>query len=82
MKRRVPRGSTIQYCRVYYVGEDKGWNYIVFEYIEGVNVRDLVEHNGPLALEDAIKYTLQMAERWSTHRNATSTHRDIKPSIS
>src|SRR5574340_1568178 len=28
-------------ARVYYVGEDKGWNYIVFEYIEGVNVRDL-----------------------------------------
>ena len=26
-------------ARVYYVGEDKGWHYIVFEYIDGVNVR-------------------------------------------
>ena len=67
-------------ARVYYVGEDKGWNYIVFEYIEGVNVRDLVEHNGPLSLEDAIKYTLQMAEALDHASQRDVTHRDIKPS--
>ena len=67
-------------ARVYYVGEDKGWNYIVFEYIEGVNVRDLVEHNGPLSLEDAIKYTLQMAEALEHASQRDVTHRDIKPS--
>ena len=67
-------------ARVYYVGEDKGWNYIVFEYIEGVNVRDLVEHNGPLALEDAISYTLQIAEALEHASQREVTHRDIKPS--
>ncbi|MHB9081684.1 MAG: protein kinase domain-containing protein, partial [Pirellulaceae bacterium] len=67
-------------ARVYYVGEDKGWNYIVFEYIEGVNVRDLVEHNGPLSLEDSIKYTLQMAEALEHAAQRDVTHRDIKPS--
>ena len=30
-------------ARVYYVGEAERWNYIVFEYIEGVNIRDLVD---------------------------------------
>ncbi len=67
-------------ARVYYVGEDKGWNYIVFEYIEGVNVRDLVEHNGPLSLEDAIRYTLQMAEALDHASQRDVIHRDIKPS--
>src|SRR5262249_26499527 len=30
-------------ARVYYVGEDHGWNFIVFEFIEGTNLRDEVE---------------------------------------
>ena len=30
-------------ARVHYVGEDRGVHYIVFEFIEGVNIRDLVE---------------------------------------
>ncbi len=34
--------------RVYYVGEDQGWNYIVFEFIDGINIRDLVERQGAL----------------------------------
>ena len=34
--------------RVHYVGEDHGWHYIVFEFIEGVNLRDLVDRDGPL----------------------------------
>jgi len=67
-------------ARVYYVGEDQGWNYIVFEYIEGVNVRDLVEHNGPLSLEDAIRYTLQIAEALDHASQRDVIHRDIKPS--
>ena len=43
-------------------GEDRGLHYIVFEFVEGVNVRLLVEQKGPLPLADAISYTLQMAE--------------------
>src|SRR5690606_10691390 len=35
-------------ARVFYVGEDRGVHYIVFEFIEGVNIRDLVEQQGPL----------------------------------
>ena len=67
-------------ARVYFVGEDKGWNYIVFEYIEGLNVRDLVDHNGPLPLEDAIRYTLQIAEALEHASQRDVIHRDIKPS--
>ena len=67
-------------ARVYYVGEDRGLNYIVFEFIEGVNVRDLVESKGPLRLAEAVSYTLQVADALAhaAHRNVV--HRDIKPS--
>jgi serine/threonine protein kinase len=67
-------------ARVYYVGEDKGWNYIVFEFIEGANVRELVEQRGPLPLEEAISFTMQVAEALEHAFRRDVVHRDIKPS--
>ena len=49
-------------ARVYYVGESQQWNYIVFEFIDGVNIRDLVDMEGPLSVDDAVYYTRQVAE--------------------
>ena len=67
-------------ARVYYVGEDRGLNYIVFEFIEGVNVRDLVESKGPLSLADAVSYALQVADALAHAAQRNVVHRDIKPS--
>ncbi len=67
-------------ARVYYVGEDKGLNYIVFEFIEGVNLRESVEKRGPLPLAEAISYTLQIAEALAHACSRNVVHRDIKPS--
>ena len=67
-------------ARVHYVGEDSGWNFIVFEYIEGTNLRDLVEERGPLPLEEALQYTLQVAEALAHSSSRDVVHRDIKPS--
>ncbi len=67
-------------ARVHYVGEDRGVHYIVFEFIEGVNLRDLVEQNGPLPLEQAISYTYQIAQALDHASQRSVIHRDIKPS--
>jgi serine/threonine-protein kinase len=67
-------------ARVYYVGEDRGWNFIVFEFIEGTNLREVVEQHGPLDLEDALLYTLQVAEALDHSSSRDVVHRDIKPS--
>ena len=67
-------------ARVYYVGEDRGLHYIVFEFIEGVNVRDLVESKGPLPLAEAVSYTLQVADALAHAAERNVVHRDIKPS--
>ena len=67
-------------ARVFYVGEDRGVHYIVFEFIEGVNLRDLVEHHGPLPLDQALSYTYQIALALDHASQRSVIHRDIKPS--
>jgi len=67
-------------ARVFYVGEDSGWNYIVFEFIEGINIRDMVQQTGPLPLSQAVSFTLQVAEALSHAARRDVVHRDIKPS--
>jgi Serine/threonine protein kinase len=67
-------------ARVHYVGEDHGWNFIVFEFIEGVNLRDMVARNGPLPLADALYFTLKVAEALEHSSARDVVHRDIKPS--
>ncbi|MEE2990764.1 MAG: serine/threonine-protein kinase [Planctomycetota bacterium] len=67
-------------ARVYYVGEDDGWHFIVFEFIEGVNIRDLVHHKGPLGLDEALSYVVQIADALEHAHQRDVIHRDIKPS--
>ena len=67
-------------ARVHYVGEDRGIHFIVFEFVEGVNIRDLVEQNGPLSLAKAVSYTLQIARALAHAAGREVVHRDIKPS--
>ncbi len=66
--------------RVHYVGEDRGWHYIVFEFIEGENLRDVVIRKGPLPLTEALSYTLQVADALAHASRRDVVHRDIKPS--
>jgi eukaryotic-like serine/threonine-protein kinase len=67
-------------ARVYYIGEDKGWNFIVFEFIEGMNLRDRVESQGQLSFDAALGFTLQIAEALDHAQARDVVHRDIKPS--
>lgn len=66
--------------QVYHAGEDRGVAYIVFEFIEGMNVRTLVEKRGVLPLHEAIYYTYQVAEALAHAFAHHVVHRDIKPS--
>ncbi len=66
--------------RVHYVGIDRGWNYIVFEFIEGTNLRDLVDDQGPLSIAETINYLSQLTEALAHASQREVVHRDIKPS--
>jgi len=67
-------------ARVHYVGRDRGLPYIVFEYIEGRNLRDLIGHRGPLPPGEALSYAYQIAHALSHACDRDVVHRDIKPS--
>jgi serine/threonine-protein kinase len=67
-------------ARVYYVGEDRGIPFIVFEFIEGVNIRDLVAKRGPLPLGETVSYMLQVTAGLAHAASRNVVHRDIKPS--
>lgn len=67
-------------ARVFYVGHSKGLHYIVFEFIDGENLRDLVERRGALPIPEALSYTLQIAEALAHAASRDVVHRDIKPS--
>ncbi len=67
-------------ARVYYVGETEQWSYIVFEFVEGTNLRELVLRNGLLSIDDAVCLTRQVAEALQHAYERKVVHRDIKPS--
>ena len=67
-------------ARIFFIGEDKGVHFIVFEYVDGTNLRDLIQFHGKLKSGDAINYTLQIAIALTQTAAASVIHRDIKPS--
>ncbi|MCC7423988.1 MAG: protein kinase [Planctomycetaceae bacterium] len=67
-------------ARVFHVGQDRGIHFIAFEYVAGVNLRDLIRANGRLDPGEAVSYTLQIASALRHTNAAGVVHRDIKPS--
>ncbi|KAA5546090.1 serine/threonine protein kinase [Roseiconus nitratireducens] len=67
-------------ARIFDAGSHGDWHYIVFEYIQGTNLRDLIQSQGPLTLDDAVFYTAQVAEAIDHASQRGIVHRDIKPS--
>jgi serine/threonine-protein kinase len=60
-------------------GESDGQQYIVFEYIDGESLKQLVDRNGPLPGRRAIELTLQVADALAFAHQAGLVHRDVKP---
>lgn len=67
-------------ARVFDVGSQGDWHYIVFEYISGINVRDLVSRQGVLSVDEAVFYSCQLAEALQHASDRGIVHRDVKPS--
>jgi predicted Ser/Thr protein kinase len=59
-------------------GEQDGRQFIVFEYVDGPNLKDLTR-DGPLETREAIELTLQVARALSFAHERGLVHRDVKP---
>jgi hypothetical protein len=66
--------------RVHAVGSEDGWHFIVFEYIEGTNLRDVVREDGPFGVGRTLNVAIQIADALEHAADRDVVHRDIKPS--
>lgn len=64
---------------VFDVGHDDGISYIVMEYVEGINLKELIKKEGALEESRAINIVKQIALALSEAHNKKIIHRDIKP---
>jgi formylglycine-generating enzyme required for sulfatase activity len=60
-------------------GEDGGRDFLVMEYVPGVNLADHVRGHGPLSVSRALNLTLQAARGLEQAHAAGVVHRDVKP---
>jgi serine/threonine protein kinase len=59
-------------------GEEEGRQYIVFEYVEGENLKALVS-GGALPLDEALHFGLQIGHALDFAHKRGLVHRDVKP---
>ena len=60
-------------------GEHEGRQFIVFEYVDGENLKQLVTREGPLPAKQVIELGLQVASALASAHDRGVVHRDVKP---
>ncbi len=67
--------------KIYDVGEDRGYHYMVLELLRGKNLLEIIEagEGGRLPVEEALHYTKQAAKGLGAAHRKNLVHRDIKP---
>ncbi|RME83721.1 MAG: hypothetical protein D6785_06400 [Planctomycetota bacterium] len=61
------------------IGRDEKGPFLTMQFIEGVNLKEKIRHQGPFALEEAIRLMIKIGQAlFYAHRYGV-IHRDIKP---
>jgi tRNA A-37 threonylcarbamoyl transferase component Bud32 len=60
-------------------GEDDGRPYIVFEYIDGRTLKRQIQDEGPLQVDEAVAYAIEIGRGLTAAHARKLVHRDVKP---
>ncbi len=60
-------------------GEDSGTPYIVFEYVEGETLKQRIQRLGPLNVDEAVAYAIEIGRGLAIAHSRKLVHRDVKP---
>ena len=63
---------------IYDVGQWEGSEFIAMEYVSGETLQAMVLR-GPIPLDDALRYAIQVADAMAVAHTAGIVHRDLKP---
>ncbi|HET9317313.1 MAG TPA: serine/threonine-protein kinase, partial [Vicinamibacteria bacterium] len=65
-------------CRIHEYGEDRGLRYISMEYMQGVDLRQILRERGGLPPDEAYATALQLADGLHAIHEVGVIHRDLK----
>lgn len=60
-------------------GKVSGISYIALEYVDGQTLKEIIQQQGKIGQEEAVRYTLQILAALSHAHQRGIVHRDIKP---
>ena len=65
---------------VYEAGDDRGKPYVVFEYVEGISLSDLMKKEGTMVVHRAVSMMIQILDGIDYAHQMGIIHRDLNPS--
>ncbi|MGI6084793.1 MAG: Stk1 family PASTA domain-containing Ser/Thr kinase [Acetivibrionales bacterium] len=65
--------------QIYDVGVDNNRYYIVMEYVDGITLKEYIQHKGSLDWKEAVDISVQICNALSKAHSRNIIHRDIKP---
>lgn len=65
-------------CTVHEINEADGHHFISMAYVEGRDIKEIVDSDGPMTILDAAKTAVQIAEGLAAAHEEGFVHRDIK----
>jgi len=63
---------------IYDIGQFEDADFIAMEYVEGRTLQHMLR-DGPMQIDDALRYSIQVADAMSVAHAANIVHRDLKP---
>src|SRR5213594_1564966 len=81
-KREILLASQVTHknvLRIHDLGEAGDVRFISMSYVEGTNLKGLLEHEGPLPLEKGLPLARQIGDALQAAHDAGIVHRDLKP---
>lgn len=81
-EREIKLAAKLQHPHIlglYDSGESEGLLYYVMPFVQGESLRDRLDREGMLPIEDAIRYTLEVCSALGHAHEKGIVHRDIKP---
>lgn len=64
---------------IYGYGEEKGWAYIIMEYVAGGSLKDRLNPNQPFSWRQALDVVIPLAQALMLAHGRGVIHRDVKP---